>query len=279
MYNRIDLSYWQRVTILIGLLLLGLAALLFVDPIPQDPDYHRLADTRAFLGIPNFNDVMSNAGFALVGILGVIAVVGVSRHILFVKPIDARPYLIFFAGVALVSLGSAWYHWAPSNERLLWDRLPMSVAFMAFAAAIVADRIHARAGNTWLLLILVTLGVLSLLYWDHTEQLGQGDLRFYAFVQFYPIIILPVILWLFPEYQYVPGRYIAWVFAWYGLSKVLEYFDDQVFGMLGYTISGHTLKHLAAAASAFVVLRMLTSRLPSRSRPRRLQSERGGPVT
>ena len=116
------------------------------------------------------------------------------------------------------------------------------------------------AGNTWLLLILVTLGVLSLFYWDHTEQLGRGDLRFYAFVQFYPIIILPVILWLFPEYRYVPGRYIAWVFAWYGLSKVLEYFDDQVFGMLGYTISGHTLKHLAAAASAFVVMRMLLSR-------------------
>ena len=279
MQLRIDLSYGQRVAILLGLLLIGLAGLLFVDPIPQDLDYHRLADARAFFGVPNFNDVMSNAGFALVGIFGVIAVAGVSRHALFVKPVDARPYLIFFAGVALVSLGSAWYHWAPSNERLLWDRLPMSVAFMAFAAAIVADRIHARAGNTWLLLILVTLGVLSLLYWNHTEQLGQGDLRFYAFVQFYPIIILPVILWLFPEYQYVPGRYIAWVFAWYGLSKVLEYFDDQVFGMLGYTISGHTLKHLAAAASAFVVLRMLTSRLPSRSRPRRLQSERGGPVT
>jgi hypothetical protein len=108
--NRIDLSFRQRIAILIGLLLLGLAALLFVDPIPQDPDYHRLADTRAFFfGIPNFNDVMSNAGFALVGVLGLIAVAGVSRHVLFVKPVDARPYLIYFAGVALVSLGSAWY--------------------------------------------------------------------------------------------------------------------------------------------------------------------------
>ena len=279
MQSRIDHSYWQRVAILIGLLAVGLLGLLYVDPIPQDLDYHRLADTRAFFGIPNFNDVVSNAGFALVGVLGLIAVAGVSRHTLFVNPVDASPYLIFFAGVALVSLGSAWYHWAPSNERLLWDRLPMSVAFMAFAAAIIADRIHARAGNTWLLLILVTLGVLSLFYWDHTEQLGRGDLRFYAFVQFYPIIILPVILWLFPEYRYVPGRYIAWVFAWYGLSKVLEYSDDQVFGMLGYTISGHTLKHLAAAVSAFVVLRMLSSRLSSHHRPRSIQSERGGPVT
>ena len=250
----------NRISILIGLLLIGLAALLFVDPIPQDLDYHRLADARAFFGIPNFNDVMSNAGFALVGILGLIAVAGVRRHAIFVKPIDAGPYLIFFAGVALVSLGSAWYHWAPSNERLLWDRLPMSIAFMAFAAAIIADRIHARAGNTWLLPVLIILGLSSLLYWHYTEQLGRGDLRFYAFVQFYPVIVLPVVLWLFPEYRYVAGRYVAWVFAWYGLSKILEHFDAQVFGMLGYTISGHTLKHLAAAASAFVVMRMLLSR-------------------
>jgi len=250
-----------------------------VDPIPQDLDYHRLADARAFFSIPNFNDVMSNTGFALVGILGLIAVAGVRRHTLFVKPIDARPYLIFFAGVALVSLGSAWYHWAPSNERLLWDRLPMSVAFMAFASAIVADRIHARAGNTWLLLVLVILGLSSLLYWHYTEQLGRGDLRFYAFVQFYPVILLPVVLWLFPDYRYVVGRYVAWVFAWYGLSKVLEHFDAQVFGMFGYTISGHTLKHLAAAVSALVVLRMLSSRLPSHHRPRSIKSERGGPFT
>jgi hypothetical protein len=264
--SRIDLSYWQRVAILIGLLVAGLAGLLFVAPFPQDLDYHNLADTRMFLGIPNFNDVVSNAGFALVGVLGLVAVAGVNRQLLFVKSVDARPYLIFFSGVALVSLGSAWYHWEPSNESLLWDRLPMSVAFMAFAAAIIADRIHARAGNTWLLVVLIILGLLSLLYWHYTEQQGRGDLRFYTFVQFYPVILLPVALWLFPDYRYVPGRYIAWVFAWYGLSKVLEYFDARVFEMLGYTISGHTLKHLAAAASAFVVLRMLSSRLSPHQR-------------
>ena len=262
MLNSIDLSFRQRIAILIGLLLIGLAGLLFVDPIPQDLDYHRLADVHAFFGIPNFNDVMSNAGFALVGALGVIAVAGVNRHVIFVESADAWPYLIFFVGIALVSLGSAYYHWEPSNERLLWDRLPMSVAFMAFSSAIVADRIHVRAGNTWFLLILIALGLLSLLYWNYTEQLGLGDLRFYAFVQFYPVISLPVVFWLFPEYQYVAGRYIAWIFAWYGLSKVLEHFDAKVFEIIGYTISGHSLKHLAAAASAFVVLRMLSSRLP-----------------
>jgi len=257
----INLTFRQRVAILIGLLAISLAGVLFMEPIRQDLGYHLFADSRGFLGIPNFNDVVSNAGFALVGARGILAVVGVDRHAIFVQRADARPYVIFFVGVALVSLGSGYYHWAPSNERLLWDRLPMSVAFMAFSSAIIADRIDTRAGNTRLLPILIVLGLASLFYWDYTERLGHGDLRFYAFVQFYPVVALPVILWLFREYRYVTGRYIAWVFAWYGLSKVLEHFDKQVFGILGYTISGHTLKHLAAAVSALVVLRMLSSRV------------------
>ena len=241
-------------------MVIGFVVLFALDPIPQDLNYHLFADARSFFGIPNFNDVTSNAGFALVGALGVLAVAGGKRSDIFVQPPDARPYVVFFISVALVSLGSAYYHWAPSNDRLLWDRLPMSIAFMAFCSAIIADRIHAKAGNTWLLPILIALGLLSLVYWDWSESLGRGDLRFYGFVQYYPIIVLPVVCWLFPEHRYTAGRYIVWVIAWYGLSKVLEHFDGEVFNLLGHTISGHTLKHLAAAVATFVVLRMLLSR-------------------
>jgi len=275
----IELSFRQRVAILIGLLAVSLVGLLFMEPIPQDPDYHLFTDTRWFFDIPNFSDVISNVGFLLVGTLGVIAVAGVNRHVIFVESADAWPYLIFFVSVTLVGLGSAYYHWEPSNERLLWDRLPMSVAFMALSSAIAADRIHAKAGNSWLLMVLIALGVLSLLYWNYTEQLGRGDLRLYAFVQFYPVIALPAVLWMFPEYRYLAGRCIVWIFAWYGLSKVLEHFDAQVFEILGYAISGHSLKHLAAAISAFVVLRMLSSRLPLHPQPRSTHPKRGGPAT
>lgn len=254
-----NLSFGTRVGILLGLLLAGLAGLLFLDPIPQDPAYHLFADTRTFFGIPNFNDVVSNAGFALAGVLGLIAVAGARKHVLFAHPSDARPYLVFFAGVALVSLGSAWYHLAPSTERLLWDRLPMSIAFMALAAAVVSDRIDARAGNGWLLLVLVLLGLSSLLYWHLTERLGRGDLRFYGFVQFYPVILFPLVAWLFPRHRHVSNRYLLLIFAWYALSKIMEFLDAQVFNLLGYTVSGHTLKHLTAAVSAFVVFMMLTS--------------------
>jgi hypothetical protein len=244
---------------LIGLLVAGLLGLLFIDPIPQDPVYHLFADARSFFGIPNFNDVASNTGFAIVGVIGLFVIAGAKRRSIFIQRPDAWPYFVFFASVALVSIGSAYYHLAPSNVRLFWDRLPMSVAFMAFCAAIIADRIHNRAGNSWVLVLLVALGMLSLVYWQVTESQGHGDLRFYGFVQFYPVMLLPIVLWLFPVSRYTSGRYLGWVIAWYALSKVMEYYDNEVFDLLGHTVSGHTLKHLAAAAGAFVVLPMLLS--------------------
>ncbi|MGD8242906.1 MAG: hypothetical protein PVF59_08775 [Desulfobacterales bacterium] len=251
------LSFAQRVSILIGLAVAGLVGLLFLDPIPQDPAYHLFADTRTILGIPNFNDVFSNVGFAIVGVLGVLTLAGARGRTIFTQRLDARPYIVFFVGVGLVSLGSAYYHLAPTNERLLWDRLPMSIAFMAFVSAIVADRIDNQAGNTWLLPVLVVLGFLSLIYWHWTESMGRGDLRFYGLVQFYPMVAMPLVVWLFPEHRYTAGRYILWVVGWYALSKVFEHFDGEVFDLLGHSVSGHTLKHYTAAVATYVVLRML----------------------
>lgn len=256
-------SFCRRVSLLIGLAVAGLLAVLALDPIPQDPAYHLFADQRPLLGSANFANVVSNAGFAVVGILGILAVGGRNRRTIFAQRSDALPYVVFFLGVALVSLGSAYYHWAPSNDRLLWDRLPMAVAFMAFCSAIIADRIDSKAGNTWLLPVLIGCGIASLVYWDWTESLGRGDLRFYGFVQFYPMIAVPVVCWLFPEHHYTAGRYIAWVIAWYGLSKLLEHYDSAIFDLLGQTISGHSLKHLAATMATLVVLRMLLARRPA----------------
>ena len=144
----LTLSFWPRVLILLGLLVAGLLGLLALHPIPQSAEYHRFADTRSLLGVPNFNDVASNAAFAVVGILGVSVFAGGKRRVIFTEQSDAWPYLVFFIGVALVSVGSAYYHWKPSNDRLLWDRLPMSIAFMAFCSAIIADRIDSKPGTS-----------------------------------------------------------------------------------------------------------------------------------
>lgn len=254
------MSIRQRVAVLVGLTAVVAFGLLAVEPIPQDPAYHRFIDTRTMFGVPNFGDVVSNLAFGVVGIAGLVVLTGRRRRDIFVRPADARPYLAFFLGVTLVSLGSAWYHWSPSNASLLWDRLPMTIAFMALCSAFVADRIDARAGTTWLLALLIAMGGSSVAYWFWTESLGRGDLRFYAFVQFFPMLVLPVLCWLFPAHRFTPMRYVGWILAWYVLSKVLEFFDGQVFALFDDTVSGHSLKHLAAAMATLVVLRMLLAR-------------------
>ncbi len=255
----------RRLLVPIALLVLAIGIVLLLEPMPQDPAYHRFADTREFLGVPNFLDVFSNAGFLLVGLFA-LAVLLRQRASLFSGFDDARPYLIFFGAVTLIAVGSGYYHWNPSNETLLWDRLPMSVAYMAFSAAVVADRISARAGNGWLLAVLLVVGVSSLVYWYWSEAIGRGDLRFYILVQFYPVLALPIIARTFPDYRYVPGRYLAWVIAWFLVSKVLEHLDHEIFAQSGELVSGHSLKHLASAVAAWLVFRMLTLSADSSAR-------------
>lgn len=251
------ISNKQRVLILFGMFAATVIAGAFVAPIPQDPNYHDFIDMRSLIGIPNFGDVVSNAGFMIVGVLGLLAVLGKQGKETFADRLDALPYLIFFIGVGLVSLGSSYYHLVPDSDRLFWDRLPMTIAFMALFSAIVADRINKAAGVRWLLPILVILGVASLFYWNWTEAQGRGDLRFYGLVQFYPMIALPVICWLFPKAHYTGGGYLIWVIFWYAAAKVLEHFDATVLSLLGGAVSGHSLKHIAAAIATYAVLRMV----------------------
>jgi hypothetical protein len=252
-----EISFNHRLLILLGSFAVALAGLALIDPIAQDPAYHVFADRRWFGGIPNFGDVASNFGFAIVGIWGIWTVAGPGGKELFPDRRDSWPWLTFFAGVALVSVGSAWYHLNPDNGRLFWDRLPMTVGFMGFFAAFLNDRIDRPALTRWLFPALVAAGILSLLYWDWTEAMGRGDLRFYGLVQFYPLVALPLVLWLFPEGRRTSGNYLYWVIFWYALAKALEHFDYEISALLGGAVSGHSLKHLAAAVAAIVVIRMI----------------------
>ncbi len=253
--ERIDVRY--RVGFLVALFLAAAVGLFFFDPISQSLSYHEFIDKRSWLGIPNFGDLMSNLPFAVAGGFGLWYVLGAAGCSSFDDRVDRWPYVVFFVGVALVSVGSAYYHLAPDNARLIWDRLPMTAAFMALFAAFIADRIHRRIGIYWLLPILLAAGILSVVYWAWSEALGRGDLRWYAIVQFYPIAALPIICWLFPKARYTSGRHLAWLIAWYGAAKVLEFLDAEVFEFFGNTVSGHSLKHLASGIAALIVIRMI----------------------
>jgi predicted membrane channel-forming protein YqfA (hemolysin III family) len=234
----------------------AVAAKLWSMPrIPQDPAYHRFADTRTILGVVNGLNVLSNLAFALVGLAGLRPLL--SARVAMRERAELWPWLVFFAGVVLTSVGSTAYHLIPSNESLVWDRLPMAVGFMGLLAALIAERIALRTG-LWLLGPLIILGVASVLYWHFTERAGVGDLRPYYFVQFYPLAAIPLVLLLFPPvYTGSPAYLLA--LAAYLLAKLAEVKDGPVFQFSGI-VSGHTLKHLLAAAGIGALAWMLGRR-------------------
>lgn len=231
---------------------LSLLAAFVLPAMPQPLAYHAFADHREMHGIANFLDVASNAAFVLVGLAGGLIVW--RRATVFESPAERWPYAVFFAGVVLTGFGSAYYHLVPDNERLFWDRLPMTVAFMSLIAAQVVDRIHARQGLI-LLLPMLLAGAGSVLYWRVTERAGAGNVTPYAVLQAYSVVILLLLAWLRPS-RYTRGNDVYWVFTAYVVAKLLETFDRQLYAV-GEFASGHTLKHLAAAVGALIVCRML----------------------
>jgi hypothetical protein len=251
-----------RAGVLLGVTVVAVAAISLVPGIPQDPAYHRFADTRPLGSVANGWNVLSNLPFLVIGLYGLRRVVGAPAGTAtapFVEPRERWPYALFFTGVALTGVGSAYYHWAPDTARLFWDRLPMTVGFMALLAAMVAERVGVTPGLLALGPMLAA-GVGSIVYWRAGEIHGAGDLRPYALVQFLPALLILLMLGLCPA-RYTHGGVIVGVLAIYGAAKIFEALDGPIFSM-GYLLSGHTLKHLTAALAAWWVLKALDARRP-----------------
>jgi Ceramidase len=235
--------------------LLAIAAAFLLPAMQQPVEYHDFADHRHAYGIDNFLDVISNLAFLIAGVMGLVLVIG--GRVRFEFASERWPFVVFFLGVLLTALGSAYYHLAPDNETLFWDRLPMTIAFMALVSSQIVDRINVRAG-LMLLLPMLLLGVASVIYWRATERMGAGNVLPYGILQGYSVIVLLLLARLNPS-RYTRGSDIYWVFGAYVLSKFLETFDREVLALTHF-VSGHTLKHVAAAAAAFVVCYMLVNR-------------------
>ncbi|BBA33620.1 uncharacterized protein sS8_1663 [Methylocaldum marinum] len=246
-----------RPALLLGITVLACIGMFWVPAIPQDPAYHDFADRSRWFGVPNFWNVVTNVGFLLVGFAALRQLVrGMSDSTL---PELRTSYFAFFVGIAMIAPGSAYYHLAPNNATLVWDRLPMTVAFMAFVSIIVGEYISCQFGKT-LLWPLILLGIASILYWHTTEQSGQGDLRPYGLVQFLPMVLIPLILLLFSP-SFTATGYIWALLGFYGLAKFAELLDEPIFRAL-YPISGHALKHVLAALGAYCFLLGLRRRKP-----------------
>jgi hypothetical protein len=215
--------------------------------IVQDQTYHFFADSRTFLGIDNAADTLSNLAFLVAGVLGLFflwrerASGGSGR---FGAQDEMRPYWILFCAVALTGFGSVYYHLAPDDARLVWDRLPMSLGFAALLSATITERVSARAGLR-LLVPLLLAGAGSVIYWRWSALRGAEDLLPYAVVQYGSIATILAIVILFRS-RYTHAAYIFGALALYAAAKAAEALDVQIFA-LGGIVSGHTLKHLLAA--------------------------------
>lgn len=242
------------IVVLIGAIAGG--AVFLFPPVGQDPNYHKFADGRTLMGVPHMLNVVSNVPFLIFGIMGIWATARQTQ--VFVSRSERWPYFVLFLGVTLTAFGSSWYHLDPTNDRLVWDRLPMTVAFMAFFATVIAERIDRRVG-LGLLIPLLLLGIGSVWWWHVTEQRGQGDMRPYILVQLIPIVVAPVMLLILPS-CYTGTGWIWAALGWYLLAKVLEMLLDERIYQLGHVVSGHTLKHLAAALGAYCIYRMARTR-------------------
>ncbi|AXK73039.1 hypothetical protein DWG18_12640 [Lysobacter sp. TY2-98] len=234
----------------------AIVALALHGPIPQDPSYHRFADARTLFGVPNAWNVLSNLPFLVVGLHGLMRLPRLS-----VERTRAG-YVALCIGIACVAFGSGAYHWAPSNATLVGDRLPMTVAFMAFFALLLDERVIDDRRHR-LLAALLVLGVASVAYWNITERFGVGDLRPYVLVQFLPMLLVPLVLALLPA-RWLDARWLVAALVGYALAKALEHFDAAIYAA-PVMVSGHALKHIVAALAALCIVLAVPTRGPQAS--------------
>jgi hypothetical protein len=239
----INRRHFLMVLIVVG----SLGLMLSLPPFGQNTEYHNFADRRAFLGIPNFLDVASNLAFLIVGIIGLKTCV--KNHLGRMR----NAWIILFAGITLVSVGSAYYHLNPDNQTLVWDRLPMTIGFMGLFAALIGEYISERLG-AFLLIPTLLLGASSVIYWHWFD-----DLRFYIWIQLIPLLTIPVIMILYRA-RFSHQWLLLAALGWYLLAKVAEVFDAEIFGLSQGLVSGHTIKHLLSALGCLMIVLMLHKR-------------------
>ena len=239
---------WREVTLL-ALAAIPLAVLMLgAEPIPQDPSYHALADTRTCARHPELRQRRverrisdrrraRTASVPDAGRLGCVAFVAGFLH---------------RRCGDLGRLG-AYYHWAPDDATLAWDRLPMTIVFMALFAALTSEHVRLHLEHV-LLPVALVLGAASVAWWRYAD-----DLRFYAWVQFAPLVMIAFLLLAYRG-RYTHREYLAYGLVAYALAKATELGDAAIFEWTGRMISGHTLKHLLAALALFAVYLMLRKR-------------------
>lgn len=225
----------------------------YLKPIPQPLSYHDFADARRLLAIPNALNVLSNLSFLAVGFFGLVFVL--DRRSTLERP-ERWAYGILFAGLLFTGIGSGYYHLSPDNQRLVADRLPMTIVMTGFITVLLCDRLSPR--SIWISPLLLALGVGSVVQWSLSEHQGHGDLRWYVLYQGLTIICATAVLLMFPGGR-EGTRALAIAVAANIAAKGFELLDKPIY-QLGGIVSGHTLKHLSAGLG-FIPLMLFVYRM------------------
>jgi hypothetical protein len=239
-------SYVRNFTLILFTLIC--AVLVFSRaPIPQEASYHNFADQRIFFGIDNFFNVITNLPFVVIGVVGLILYLRGRKNQLD-NPLTCYA---LFVGIAGIGIGSAWYHYHPDNASLVYDRIPMTIVFASYFTLIVGRYVSKRAAEIIFLPLLI-IGIGSVLYWYRGELQGAGDLRLYAFIQFYPMLAIPLIIFMYPASFRMRFKIIS-VILIYTVAKLAEHNDVTIFSF-HHWVSGHSLKHLFASVAIWQMI-------------------------
>ncbi len=230
----------SQLKLLYAISIIAVVVIFFVKPIAQSQDYHNFADRIKFFSIPNFWNVISNLPFVIIGSVGVCAVLKSLAHYCL-----QQSYIWFFVGIILTGFGSGYYHYNPNDTTLIWDRLPMTISFMSFLSIIIGEFIKDSLGKKSLYPFLL-IGIISIVYWVVLE-----DLRMYVLVQFLPIILIPIVLFLSKNNLKVK-KYFWLILTTYVVAKFLESSDLLIYSNTNKLISGHTLKHFVASIAPLI---------------------------
>jgi hypothetical protein len=252
----------RQVWVVIGaaLAVYGLLRLSF-GPLPQDPSFHLFADTRTCLGvIPRAGDVLTNLAILAAGLFGLVL-----RNRMTVAPEERIAVNVLIAATILTAFGSAYYHWAPANPTLVWDRLPLAIVLVSVVALVLADRVHplfARHGIG----PLTALAVAGVAVWGVSEAMGRGDLLLYLVVRVGAGIAIALLV-ILRRPRHTGTKWLVAALIGEVLMATLERHDHEIFQLTGGRVSGHSLKHVTVGVALVFVFCWLGTRRPLAAQP------------
>ncbi|KAK7359032.1 hypothetical protein VNO77_00976 [Canavalia gladiata] len=236
-----------------GVAVASFILLIILTPsIPQPQRYHDFADKRKFCGIPNALNVISNFPFMVIGLIGLM-LCRRGNYLNISLQGELWGWTCFYVAVASVAFGSSYYHLDPDDAGLVWDRLPMTVAFASLVAILITERIDAKMGSISIV-PLIMAGIISSVHWRFF-----GDIRLYVLAQTASCIAIPLMATLLPP-MYTHSTYWLWAAGFYFLAMLQETADKVIYKLTYHVVSGHTLKHLSAAMVPIVLTVMLAKR-------------------